>query len=73
MNLPLDGDEEVTFDPGTQPGDVKVLKDKGVRHLNGHGRGDRVEILAGIVAGERVALDPAAAGLKARQPAAKDD
>jgi RND family efflux transporter MFP subunit len=39
----------------------------------GHARGDRVEILAGLVAGERVALDPAAAGLRARQPAAKDD
>jgi len=37
----LDGDEEVTFDPGTQPGDVKVLRDKGVQHLNGHGRGDQ--------------------------------
>ena len=39
----------------------------------GHARGDRVEILAGIASGERVALDPAAAGLKARQPAAKHD
>ena len=36
----LDGDEEVTFSPGTQPGDVKVLRGKGVQHLNGHGRGD---------------------------------
>jgi RND family efflux transporter MFP subunit len=39
----------------------------------GHARGDRVEILAGLAAGERVALDPAAAGLKARQPAAAHD
>jgi RND family efflux transporter MFP subunit len=39
----------------------------------GHARGDRVEILAGIVAGERIALDPTAAGLKARQPASRDD
>ena len=37
----LDGDEEVTFAPGTQPGDVKVLRGKGVQHLNGHGRGDQ--------------------------------
>jgi len=39
----------------------------------GHARGDRVEILAGLAPGERVALDPMAAGLKARQPAPRDD
>jgi RND family efflux transporter MFP subunit len=39
----------------------------------GHARGDRVEVLAGVVAGERIALDPTAAGLKARQPASRDD
>jgi len=39
----------------------------------GHARGERVEILAGLATGERVALDPAAAGLKARQPAATHD
>jgi hypothetical protein len=39
----------------------------------GHARGERVEILAGLVAGERVALDPVAAGLLARQPARKRD
>ena len=39
----------------------------------GHARGDRIEILAGLAPGESVALDPVAAGLKARQPAKKDD
>ena len=38
--LTLDGDEDVDFAAGTQPGDVKVLRSKGVHHLNGHGRGD---------------------------------
>jgi len=33
----------------------------------GHVRGDQIEILAGLAAGERIALDPGAAGLKARQ------
>jgi molecular chaperone DnaJ len=37
----LDGEEDVEFVPGTQPGDVKVLRNKGVHHLNGHGRGDQ--------------------------------
>jgi hypothetical protein len=39
----------------------------------GHARGDEVEVLAGLAAGERVALDPVAAGLKARQPAKQHD
>ena len=38
----LDGEEEVEFTPGTQPDDLKVLRGKGVTHLNGHGRGDQV-------------------------------
>jgi molecular chaperone DnaJ len=37
----LDGDEEVTFPAGTQPGETKVLRGKGTHHLNGHGRGDQ--------------------------------
>jgi RND family efflux transporter MFP subunit len=39
----------------------------------GHARGDRVEILAGLAPGERVALDPVAAGLRARRPAKPND
>jgi len=39
----------------------------------GHVRGEQVEILAGLADGERVALDPVAAGMKARQPAKPHD
>lgn len=39
----------------------------------GHARGDQVEILAGLVAGETIAVDPAAAALRARQQASADD
>jgi RND family efflux transporter MFP subunit len=39
----------------------------------GHARGDRVEILAGLAGGERIALDPVAAGLQARRPAKQHD
>ena len=35
----------------------------------GRARGEQVEVLAGLADGERVALDPVAAGLRARQPA----
>jgi molecular chaperone DnaJ len=38
----LDGEEEVAFASGTQPDDLKVLRGRGVTHLNGHGRGDQV-------------------------------
>lgn len=39
----------------------------------GHPRGDRIEVLAGLVEGEVIALDPSLAGLMARQPARRDD
>jgi molecular chaperone DnaJ len=44
----LDGEEEVSFAPGTQPGEVKTLRGKGVQHLNGYGRGDQ-EILVSVL------------------------
>jgi molecular chaperone DnaJ len=44
----LDGDEEVEFEPGTQPGQVKVLRGKGVPSLHGRGRGDQ-EILVNVL------------------------
>jgi len=37
----LDGDEEMTFEPGTQPGEIRVLRGRGLKHLNGHGRGNQ--------------------------------
>ncbi len=44
----LDGEEEVVFAPGTQPGDTKVLRGRGVPHLHGHGRGNQ-EILVRVL------------------------
>ena len=37
----LDGDAELTFDPGTQPGDVRVLRGRGLPVLQGFGRGNQ--------------------------------
>ena len=45
----LEGDEEVDFEAGTQPGDIKVLRGKGVKHLNGHGRGDQQIVVRVII------------------------
>src|SRR5437899_1021319 len=36
----LEGDEELTFKPGTQPGEVHVLHGHGMPVLQGYGRGD---------------------------------
>jgi molecular chaperone DnaJ len=36
----LEGDEEIAFDAGTQPGETKVLRGRGMPVLQGFGRGD---------------------------------
>jgi molecular chaperone DnaJ len=36
----LDGEQEVELEPGTQPGDVRVLRGQGMPVLSGAGRGD---------------------------------
>ena len=37
----LEGEAELSFDPGTQPGEVKVLRGRGFPVLQGFGRGDQ--------------------------------
>ena len=37
----LGGDVELEFEPGTQPGDVRVLRGRGMPVLQGFGRGDQ--------------------------------
>ncbi len=44
----LDGEEEVHFAPGTQPGDVITLKSRGVPHLRQSGRGSQ-RILINVI------------------------
>jgi molecular chaperone DnaJ len=36
----LNGEAELDFDPGTQPGELRVLRGRGMPVLNGFGRGD---------------------------------
>ena len=36
----LDGSVELQFDPGTQPGEIRVLRGRGMPVLQGYGRGD---------------------------------
>ncbi|MRR14616.1 J domain-containing protein, partial [archaeon] len=45
----LDSEMDLNIKPGTQPGEIYTIKEKGIRHLRGHGTGSlnvgiRVEI-----------------------------
>jgi molecular chaperone DnaJ len=45
----LDGDTEIELDPGTQPGELRVLRGRGMPVLQGFGRGDhRVLVNVGV-------------------------
>jgi molecular chaperone DnaJ len=49
----LDGEEEVTLSPGTQPGEIVVLHGKGMPVLQGFGRGDQ-RILVNVLVPHRL-------------------
>jgi len=49
----LDGDQPVELRAGTQPGDVVVLRGKGVPVLNGRGRGDH-RVIVNVMLPERM-------------------
>lgn len=38
----LDGSATLTIEPGTQPGTMLRMRDKGIPHLNAYGRGDQI-------------------------------
>jgi molecular chaperone DnaJ len=45
----LDGDEQLEFAPGTQPGEVRVLRGRGMPVLQGFGRGDQRVLVQVVV------------------------
>ncbi|HSL64089.1 MAG TPA: molecular chaperone DnaJ [Gaiellaceae bacterium] len=49
----LDGEVELAFEPGTQPGAVRVLRGKGMPVLQGFGRGDH-RVLVNVVVPRRL-------------------
>ena len=49
----LDGDAELEFKPGTQPGEIRVLRGKGMPPLRGFGRGD-LRVLVNVVVPRRL-------------------
>lgn len=49
----LDGDMEIAFEPGTQPGALRILQGKGMPVLQGRGRGDH-RILVNVVIPRRL-------------------
>ena len=44
----LDGDTELEFEAGTQPGEIRVLRGRGMPVLQGFGRGDQ-RVLVNVV------------------------
>jgi molecular chaperone DnaJ len=49
----LDGDAELEFEPGTQPGEVRVLPGRGMPVLQGFGRGDH-RVLVNVLVPRRL-------------------
>jgi molecular chaperone DnaJ len=49
----LDGEEELELPPGTQPGEIVVLRGRGMPVLAGHGRGDQ-RILVNVLVPRRL-------------------
>ena len=45
----LDGEEELDLSPGTQPGEIVVLRGRGMPVLQGHGRGDQRVLVSVLV------------------------
>jgi molecular chaperone DnaJ len=54
----LDGDAELVFEPGTQPGEIRVLRSRGMPVLQGRGRGDH-RILVSVLVPERLSEEQA--------------
>jgi molecular chaperone DnaJ len=49
----IDGEEEVSFSAGTQPGEIVVLRGKGMPVLQGRGRGDH-RVLVNVLVPEQL-------------------
>src|SRR5205823_10125344 len=49
----LEGPTELEFEPGTQPGEVKVLRGRGMPVLQGFGRGDH-RVLVNVMVPRRL-------------------
>ncbi len=49
----IDGDKELDFQPGTQPGEIRVLRGQGMPVLQGFGRGDH-RVLVNVIIPRRL-------------------
>jgi molecular chaperone DnaJ len=57
MTVPtLQGDEQMTFEPGTQPGEIVVLRGRGLPVLQGFGRGNQ-RVLVNVTVPRRLTED----------------
>ena len=49
----IDGDKDLDFQPGTQPGEIRVLRGQGMPVLQGFGRGDH-RVLVNVIIPRRL-------------------
>ena len=68
----LDGPIEIEFPPGTQPGEVRVLRGRGMPVLQGFGRGDQ-RVLVNVSVPRRAHRRAAAAARGVRAPLDRRD
>ena len=52
----IDGDKELDFQPGTQPGEIRILRGQGMPVLQGFGRGDH-RVLVNVIIPRRLDED----------------
>jgi molecular chaperone DnaJ len=72
VTLPtLDGEIELEFEPGTQPGEIRVLQGRGMPVLQGRGRGDH-RLLVNVAVPRRLS-DEQAGLLRAFEQASDED
>ena len=62
----LEGETELTFEPGTQPGEVRVLRGRGLPVLQGFGRGNQ-RVLVGVTVPRQLDRGAASAAGRVRR------
>ena len=68
----LEGEEELDFEAGTQPGSVRVLRGRGMPVLQGFGRGDH-RVLVNVVVPRQLTRGAAAAARRVRADRERGD
>ena len=72
MVATLEGEVELEFDPGTQPGEVRVLRGRGMPVLQGFGRGDH-RVLVNVTVPHQITEEQRHPARRLRAPVDRED